>query len=599
MTQVGKCDICRRRKIKCDEVHPVCGGCKKKNRPCHYSYGKVSQFIDDGGIMMDGGKPLTIRRIRDAARATSTRQERPRKKSPEPDDESATPDSLLRLRSSRQAKDGSGLFQTFAPRGKKNPRDRDGECKARTPDSADADTDAVAAVAAFSDPIWGTIDMLLLLPHEPQCGTGRAVNQWLNITASFSENYGIPCILGEWMELVPPRLGNSQSIDSAVECFLRAVTANSNRTPENLAATDAANAKALRSIRADILNGDVNLVRNDVLIAICLLIFVEIFVRASSGEYKYHQTGLLSLINNITNHGTECSETIPYMVDTCVSWEFNPAIAQNRDSHFDSEVWVNIERPWLGWMNTGKDTKSFSLYLRSVTTIRTYWTQLPRLVRLVKAAAAAPDDESLREEATNVAFRLYSMNLDDVIQEFFDNGHLMVVATTAERWLPYLDHSLEFATYPLLAAFCNYWSIRILICGLVLHLLDMFPVMPSSVVFDYDEVAAHDLQCAKYVLMAVQYGYQSRTPLPIDYIRLMLPMQTAYFAYDRLETRAGGPDSSSLEAEHGRRMKEFSLIVLREVEMLCGIAVGGASHYMPHRHRMVTGRHHPATTQVM
>ncbi|KAL6889981.1 hypothetical protein GGI43DRAFT_430690 [Trichoderma evansii] len=44
MTQEGKCDICRRRKVKCDEVHPVCGKCKKSRRQCSYTRGLVKCF---------------------------------------------------------------------------------------------------------------------------------------------------------------------------------------------------------------------------------------------------------------------------------------------------------------------------------------------------------------------------------------------------------------------------------------------------------------------------------------------------------------------------------------------------------------------------
>ncbi|KAH8817246.1 hypothetical protein F5884DRAFT_246183 [Xylogone sp. PMI_703] len=38
MTQLRKCDECRKRKVKCDERRPQCSSCAKKNRLCNYKY---------------------------------------------------------------------------------------------------------------------------------------------------------------------------------------------------------------------------------------------------------------------------------------------------------------------------------------------------------------------------------------------------------------------------------------------------------------------------------------------------------------------------------------------------------------------------------
>src|SRR5437762_5256579 len=43
------CHSCRRRKVKCDRQHPVCGGCIKMGVPCEWS-----DNVKDGSAAADG-----------------------------------------------------------------------------------------------------------------------------------------------------------------------------------------------------------------------------------------------------------------------------------------------------------------------------------------------------------------------------------------------------------------------------------------------------------------------------------------------------------------------------------------------------------------
>ncbi len=214
---------------------------------------------------MDGKKLLTVSSARDSTR-TKIAANGPLAKKPTAQPETTTPEPQLRLRSRRQAKDGNGLFQTFAPSGKK--AEREALCTSLAPACSDTNYFAVSEGPGVVDP-W-------LIPREPTNETTSRLMRWTNMTNSFRESYSVKYVLGEWMELVPQRLGNSQSIDTALECFLSSIVTCVNRGPDNLAVTDKWNAKALRSIRADILSGDQELISNDVLIAICMLTFVEV-----------------------------------------------------------------------------------------------------------------------------------------------------------------------------------------------------------------------------------------------------------------------------------------------------------------------------------
>lgn len=49
MSRVEKCDVCRLRKIKCDNQIPVCGPCKIKGRPCRYGGPQSLDSSEEGG----------------------------------------------------------------------------------------------------------------------------------------------------------------------------------------------------------------------------------------------------------------------------------------------------------------------------------------------------------------------------------------------------------------------------------------------------------------------------------------------------------------------------------------------------------------------
>jgi hypothetical protein len=60
MTQTKKCDICRSRKVKCDEKKPKCGPCRKKNRLCAYTFGKATFIVREDPKQYSGHGKVKI-----------------------------------------------------------------------------------------------------------------------------------------------------------------------------------------------------------------------------------------------------------------------------------------------------------------------------------------------------------------------------------------------------------------------------------------------------------------------------------------------------------------------------------------------------------
>ncbi|KAK4493675.1 hypothetical protein PRZ48_014860 [Zasmidium cellare] len=97
MTRHGKCETCRKRKVKCDEKWPMCGPCSIKRRPCHYV---ESVFVHDRS---SPGQTAVITPA--DALDTIISNRKPSEQAP----------CTLRLKRHHKAKAGQGEFLTFEP----------------------------------------------------------------------------------------------------------------------------------------------------------------------------------------------------------------------------------------------------------------------------------------------------------------------------------------------------------------------------------------------------------------------------------------------------------------------------------------------------
>lgn len=183
-------------------------------------------------------------------------------------DKSTTTDVTLCLRTTRKAKSGSGLFETFVPA--KSDRKRD------------------ANKNKYHDPAKScdTFNEDLTLPREPLSSATKLLQRWISLIETISQGFDTRVVLGDWMELIPPRIENSNEVSSALECFLNSTVAYVNPTAENITPTDKSNVKALYSIRTAIIDRNAQLLNDDVLLAITLLHFVEVYITISSTIYR-------------------------------------------------------------------------------------------------------------------------------------------------------------------------------------------------------------------------------------------------------------------------------------------------------------------------
>ncbi|EXJ58997.1 hypothetical protein A1O7_06428 [Cladophialophora yegresii CBS 114405] len=86
-----------------------------------------------------------------------------------------------------------------------------------------------------------------------------------------------PYVLGEWLEIIPQRIGHSETFDIALECLITSALTYVNTTERNLAETCALNSRALARIRAMLSRGEESpKEQDDILLAISFLYAAEV-----------------------------------------------------------------------------------------------------------------------------------------------------------------------------------------------------------------------------------------------------------------------------------------------------------------------------------
>jgi hypothetical protein len=116
-----------------------------------------------------------------------------------------------------------------------------------------------------------------LLTPSPQNDTTRLNSQWIHFIDVGSEGSDTPWVLGDWIELISPRVGASMALDKCLEAFLLATTLYLDSSDKNLHAVNVANIKAFEAIRKTIASagGDVE-GQESILLAILLMYHVEV-----------------------------------------------------------------------------------------------------------------------------------------------------------------------------------------------------------------------------------------------------------------------------------------------------------------------------------
>ena len=166
---------------QCDEERPKCGSCKKKDRPCTYSYGKASAFVvQDPKHLTKYGKS----KVGPVVYSLSSSD-------PDTTPSSSSPSSPsdLRITTERQAENGQGFFQTLAPRAKSKSQvaKKKSNQQQRAVEAYLQQLQEISAVVSYS-PV--SPETTLISRYIGMLGSGPAGKQPL-------------AILGTWIQSIP------------------------------------------------------------------------------------------------------------------------------------------------------------------------------------------------------------------------------------------------------------------------------------------------------------------------------------------------------------------------------------------------------------
>lgn len=146
--------------------------------------------------------------------------------------------AVLSLRSIRKLGDGENLLHTFV--------------LASATHDFSAHTSTQVKKPGDGDPISHT-NPELSFPKEPTAPDGLLTSRWISIVENITKGFDTRSVWGDWMDLVPVRIGTSKAIYWAAESFLSSITTHFNPTEANIAARVRSNSKALQSMRAALL----------------------------------------------------------------------------------------------------------------------------------------------------------------------------------------------------------------------------------------------------------------------------------------------------------------------------------------------------------
>jgi hypothetical protein len=186
--------------------------------------------------------------------------------------------------------------------------------------------------------------------------------------------------------------------------------------------------------------------------------------------------------------------------------------------------------------------------------------RIPRLVRLVHNVHGDPHNMYAAAKASALAESLYQNNLRHAVHGLVEKL-MELVPTSDERLAQYFSESLLFPTICLMEALLRCCFCRILVIGLCRQLMELGLFSSSH---SNSTLLEEEVESAGIIAMSAQFGSLLREPIPMGAFLAIVPIQTSFGSWSRLErdradAHQGDDDSeASKELEKARFMMEWS-----------------------------------------
>ncbi|KAF2621490.1 hypothetical protein BU25DRAFT_495685 [Macroventuria anomochaeta] len=503
MTQTGKCDTCRQRKVKCDEEKPKCGACCKKDRPCTYTYGKASAFVvqDPNQLTKHGkSKVAPVVYTLESSEGTSSSF-------------SSTP-LELRVSTQRKAEFGRGTFQTLAP-----------VSVAKNRRSEKAAVHRRKTLDAYLRHLQLEASLALIRPSSAE---STLVARWVDMLGSAPENSRPLSILGTWIQSIPSRVGSNLMLDLAVEFLIdsHAVYWDDSYSKRQIAS--ATKSKALRELQLAVFQSQT---RNtyEMVLATKMHYAAETLLGVDTMYHAIHAFGLAELLKagGVANIDDEHYWNL---IDNTYIDDVNEAMLAGRASVYDNDYYLSVTYPPA----LAPDFVHLTPAQRASMSIMHVFVQCPRLNCLVRHAIMHPDDSESLAAAVTLTESMWQIDLSAHVAELMQTAVTTISAPPSLDMADILTETLHFDSVQSMILCTRYWMLQNVLCGLTDTLQRYFATETSlSLLPEPELVRQFDSDAGIRLAESLSWAESVSQRLPLVPLRLHTPLQISIGPWHR------------------------------------------------------------------
>ena len=187
--------------------------------------------------------------------------------------------------------------------------------------------------------------------------------------------------------------------------------------------------------------------------------------------------------------------------------------------------------------------------------------KLPRLVLLVRGAKQDPDNPNAATKAIALAKELYDSDGTLTIQRTVANVlHRITVAPTTMPSVP-VPSSYYFESIPDFVLATRYFIFRLLLSGLVQSICDL---ECNNIPFDRARAEQDDLWAGHSIFQCVEWAFKPEHEVQLTMLRMLIPIQLGFGAWDRLLNRQTSSDSP--EYQQAIRMRDATIEIANQID---------------------------------
>ncbi|RMZ68480.1 Structure-specific endonuclease subunit SLX4 [Pyrenophora seminiperda CCB06] len=493
----------------CDEERPKCGCCKKKDRPCTYSYGKASVFV------VQDIKNLTkygIERTVPVMHSISASGPRTTSSPHSPSD--------LRITTERHAENGQGFFQTLAPRAK---------CKSQM--SKKKLNHQQRGLEAHLQHLQAASVVVSYFPTSPET---TLISRYIGMLGSDPAGKQPLEILGIWTHSIPSRMGSNRMLDLAAEFLVNSYAAYRDGMHSKRKLATQSKAKALRELQL-VVSGVQNEPTYDVVLAtkmhfaaevralLCTLVEHEQQTNAHQAlmgidtmYHAIHAHGLTSLLKSGLVSNTDSSHFWDLIDNTYID-DVNEAMLSGRKSVFDNPFYLAATYP----SRMQPPLQKASLAIMHV------FIQCPRAVCFVRHAITHPTNPAALASAVSYLESLIAIPLPYHVATLMATVTSVPIPPDADM-ADIMPTTLEYNSVASMVLCTRYWTLQMVLCGLADTLHRHFSVETHiSEIPPRERLRKIDTDAGLHFAQSLRWASGVTKDLPLVPLRLHTPLQMA------------------------------------------------------------------------